>query len=138
MARLGIDATLTFMDGDQEISGAGIKDLSLEIAGEEVQISSRGFDFKRYLEGQRDAPIDFTAEADAVCVSFLLGKWAKRENFQAIFTSASGDVFTGMFIVTKPGFASPVSGEEEISFSLRLSATAGVDEQPTFTPRVAA
>ncbi len=138
MARLGIDATLTFMDGDKEISGAGIKDLSLEIAGEEVQISSRGFDFKRYLEGQRDAPIDFTAEADAACVPFLLEKWAKRENFQAIFTSALGDVFTGTFIVTKPGFASPVSGEEEISFSLRLSATAGVDEQPTFTARTAA
>ncbi len=138
MARLGIDATLTFMDGDKEISGAGIKDLSLEIAGEEVQISSRGFDFKRYLEGQRDAPIDFTAEADAACVPFLLGKWAKRENVQAIFTSASGDVFTGTFIVTKPGFASPVSGEEEISFSLRLSATAGADEQPTFTARTAA
>lgn len=138
MARLGIDATLTFMDGDKEISGAGIKDLSLEIAGEEVQISSRGFDFKRYLEGQRDAPIDFTAEADAACVPFLLEKWAKRENVQAIFTSALGDVFTGTFIVTKPGFASPVSGEEEISFSLRLSATAGVDEQPTFTARTAA
>ena len=137
MARLGIDATLTFMDGDKEISGAGIKDLSLEIAGEEVQISSRGFDFKRYLEGQRDAPIDFTAEADAACVPFL-GKWAKRENVQTIFTSALGDVFTGTFIVTKPGFASPVSGEEEISFSLRLSATAGVDEQPTFTARTAA
>lgn len=138
MARLGIDATLTFMDGDKEISGAGIKDLSLEIAGEEVQISSRGFDFKRYLEGQRDAPIDFTVEADAACVPFLLGKWAKRENVQTIFTSALGDVFTGTFIVTKPGFASPVSGEEEISFSLRLSATAGADEQPTFTARTAA
>ncbi len=138
MARLGIDATLTFMDGDKEVLGTGIKDLSLEIAGEEVQISSRGFDFKRYLEGQRDAPIDFTAEADAPCVPFLLSKWAARENVPTTFTSASCDVFTGVFIVTKPGFASPVSGEEEISFSLRLSATAGADEQPTFTPRSAA
>lgn len=138
MARLGIDATLTFMDGDAEVSGAGIKDLSIEISGEEVQISSRGFDFKRYLEGQRDAPLDFTAESDAPCVPFLLGKWASRDNFQAIFTSASGDVLAATFIVTKSGFASPVSGEEEISFSLRLSATAGADEQPVFTPRSAA
>ena len=138
MALLGFDADIEFGSGSEIVPGDGSKDLALEIAGEEVQISSRGFDFKRYLEGQRDAPIDFTAETDAACVPFLLGKWAKRENVQTIFTSALGDVFTGTFIVTKPGFASPVSGEEEISFSLRLSATAGADEQPTFTPRAAA
>lgn len=135
MAILGFDATLTFMNGGQEVSGAGIKDLSLEISGEEVQISSRGFDFKRYLEGQRDVPLEFTAEADAPCVPFLLGKWAKREPAQAVFTSAAGDVFTGAFIVTKASFASPVSGEEEVSFSLRLNATAADGEQPTFTAR---
>lgn len=138
MARLGIDADIEFGSGSEIVPGDGSKDLALEVAGEEVQISSRGFDFKRYLEGQRDVPLEVAFEANSKAAGFLLAKHAAREDFQTTLTTAAGDVFQGYFIVTKFNVSSPISGEEEMTFSLRLSAKRGVDEQPTFTPRVAA
>lgn len=139
MARLGFNASLSFKNGSSTVSGSGIKDLSIEVTSKEVPIESRGFDFIRYLRGQKDVPLDFAVEADSPCVPILRAAyWAapgsSAENVETTITNAGGDTMTGTFIVTKFGFSAPVAGEEEYNVSMRLSATVGLEDQPTHTP----
>ena len=137
MALLGILASLSFLDGETTVSGVGIKDLNWPISVNVIEIESRGYDWKRVLRGQKDIPVTFNVEADAPCVALLRRKFYANDangnaNLPATFTDANGDTFDAVFVVTKFEGQNPVGGEAEYSVELRLSATASLEEQPTY------
>lgn len=134
MARLGIDATLSFQtynDGqlsETVIEGTGVKDITCEVSASEVTVESRGYKFKRYLAGQKDLPIDFQVEADSDCADTLRTAFWDGSDIYVTFTDAGGQQVKGCFIVTKFGVSSPIAGEEEYSVSIRPSANSNADE----------
>ncbi|MBQ9875025.1 MAG: hypothetical protein IJM30_11245 [Thermoguttaceae bacterium] len=131
MARLGIDANLTFGSGSSATAGTGIKDLTCEVSANEVAVESRGYDFKRYLAGQKDFPIDFEVEADAPCVATLREAFWAGSDIHVSFSDAGGQTVSGEFVVTKFGANSPIAGEETYSVSIRPSANASSSSQPS-------
>ena len=124
MARVGIDASLTF----GSTVGDGVKDLNIECSRTEIPINSRGFDWVRYLLGQKELPLDFDIEADAAACPSIKAAFDGGTEISVTFSDGaetSPETWTADFLVTKYSQAAPVNGEYVRSVSMRLSALSG-------------
>lgn len=123
MARHGITAKLT-------INGKylGVKDITLDMSGNEVEISSRGQNYKRYLRGQKNFSIETSIEMGTDVASEVRGAYNSGDEVAVTLTDASTSFGAGDTIVTAqmivlnctPSF--PTDGEATYDVKLGLSA----------------
>lgn len=133
MAKHGITAKLS-INGKTK----GFKDLSVDMSGNEVEISSRGEDYKRYLRGQRNFSIESSAEIGSEGAAEILTAYNSGEAVSVAMHGASSQYGTGGILVSgemivlnaSPDY--PVDGEAVIQFKLGLDAAS--DEDPTVNP----
>lgn len=129
MARVGINARIA-VNGETQ----GAKDLTCEVSKTEIEISSRGYAFVRYLTGQKRLPVDFNVEADSPMYNVLKAAFWADTSVHVVFTDGSdgegqGGGWSGYFLVTKFADNAPTNGEYTFAVSLRIDANA--DSEPT-------
>ena len=142
MAIRGLDASLWVKVNQNWKKVAGAKDLGLPLSKEEIDCSGR-FEYKKYLPGQKDAPIDFDMEVcadeafEALENSFLTNTYIHCLFIDNAKTATPVRGFEADFHVTKFEETNGKSDEALVSVSLRLAADSAIEPTPLSSSEIA-
>lgn len=130
MARHGITARL-IVNGHY----LGVKDITLDISGNEIEITSRGEDYKRYLRGQKNFTIETSIELGRDIAGEILAAYDSGDPVSVTLKGAAtkdkgaglgGVVVTAPMVVLNASPEYPTEGEAVLNVKLGLDA---IEEQ---------
>ncbi len=124
MARKGILATIT----SGSTLGTGVKDISINQTGTKIAINSRGYDWVRYLIGQKDITLSVEMEGDAPLAPIFETAFHAGTSVPVTYSpgdSAITDSITFDFLVAGFSHSDPVNGEATVTADLVISAATG-------------
>lgn len=131
MARHGITAKLV-------INGKhlGVKDITLDISGNEIEISSRGADYKRYLRGLKNFTIETSVELGTETAGEVLAAYDSGDPVNVALHGAATKYGLGGIVVSAPMVVLNAAPEYPTEGEAVLSVKLGLDALEEQTPTI--